>query len=112
MSKRTSKAIATVPPPLPVIPERKRTPAELARERAQQAEIRRLLREIRDNLTTHDLNRAVVLAKMAARREGPLVEFFEKVGRQYRKLADEGPVVEGREARATALLPGQEHSGR
>ena len=97
MSKRTSKAIATVPPPLPAIPEPKKTPAEIARERAQQAEIRRLLREISGNLTQHDLNRAVVLAKMAARREGPLVEFFERVGRQYRKLADEGPVIEANE---------------
>jgi hypothetical protein len=102
MSKRKSKAM----PPLPEIPEPKKTPAELARERAPQAEIMRLLRSISGNFAQRDLNRAVVLAKMAARREGPRVGFFERVGRQYRTLADEGPVLEGHEARATALLPG------
>ena len=98
MRRRTSKAVATVLPTAPAIPEPHQTAAEIARDRAKQAEIMRLLRDINENLTQHDLNRAVVLAKMAARRQGPLVDFFSEVGRKYCKLADEGPIEEGKKA--------------
>ena len=95
MRRRPSKAVATVLPALPAIPEPQKMQAELARERALKAEIMRRLRDINETLTQQDLDRAVVLAKMAAHRRGPLVDFFEEVGRKYRKLADEGPIVEG-----------------
>ena len=36
-------------------------------------------------------HRAVRLGQMAARRQGPLVDFFAELGRQYYKLADHGP---------------------
>jgi hypothetical protein len=48
------------------------------------------------------------MSKHGRAQAGPLVEFFEEVGQQ----ADEGPVVEEKEARALALIPGREHSGR
>ena len=32
----------------------------------------------------------MVLAQMAARRQGPLVEFFQNLGLRYYKLADYG----------------------
>jgi hypothetical protein len=83
--------VGDVLPPPPAIPVPQKTEAELAHERAQNAEITRRLIEINDALMQQNLDRAVRLAQMAARRQGPLVDFFEKVGLQYYKLADEGP---------------------
>jgi hypothetical protein len=83
--------VGDVLPPPPAIPVPQKTEAEIAHEREQNAEISRLLTKITDCLIQENLDRAVRLAQMAARRQGPLVDFFEKVGLQYYKLADEGP---------------------
>jgi hypothetical protein len=82
-------------PAPPAIPEPKKTAAELARERAQQAEIMRLLNSIRANQVKQNLDRALRLVQMAQCGQGPLIEFFEEVGFKYADLADNGPVVEG-----------------
>jgi hypothetical protein len=62
----------------------------------QKAEISRLIREIREQQIEASLSRAVALAQMAYRRQGPLVDFFEELGRKYARLADEGPSRHGR----------------
>ena len=95
MARRRTTAVATVPLTLPDIAGPPKSEAELARERFYKEETRRLLDSISDNLTQQNLNRAVKLAQMAARREGPLVKFFEEVGFKYREWADKGAVVEG-----------------
>ena len=82
-------------PAPPAIPEPKKTAAELARERAHQAEIMRLLNSIRANQIKQNLDRALRLVQMAQRGQGPLIEFFEQVGFKYADLADNGPIVEG-----------------
>jgi hypothetical protein len=91
--KSTSAAayVGDVLPPPPAIPEPQKTEAELAKEAFEKAEIARLIREIREEQREDSLSRAVVLAQMAHRRQGPLVDFFEELGRRYAKLADEGP---------------------
>jgi hypothetical protein len=95
MARRKSAGGAThvgeVLPPPPAIPEPQKTEAEIAKERHQKAEISRLIREIREQQIETNLTRAVALAQMAYRRQGPLVDFFEELGRKYAKLADEGP---------------------
>ncbi len=91
MPRRKSAAGAThtgdVFPSPPAIPE----PPETDEDRAGKARTMQLLRQIRENLREQHLARAVVLAQMAYRRQGPLVEFFEELGFKYGKLADEGP---------------------
>jgi hypothetical protein len=67
------------------------TEAQIAKERYQKTKILGLLNKINDDLMQQNLDRAVLLAQMAARRQGPLVDFFEKLGLRYYKLADEGP---------------------
>jgi hypothetical protein len=91
-------------PAPPAIPEPKKTAAELARERAQQAEIMRLMRSIRTKQVEQNLGRALRLVQMAQRGQGPLIEFFEEVGFKYADLADNGPIVEG--GRRQRLLRG------
>jgi hypothetical protein len=91
MPRRKSAAGAThsggaFPSP-PAIPE----PPETDRDRALKAETMRLLAEIKENLYQQHLARAVNLALMAQRRQGPLVEFFVQLGRKYADLADNGP---------------------
>jgi hypothetical protein len=78
-------------PPPPAIPAPQMTEAEIARETEQKAEISRLLRKLADDALQNNLDRAVRLAQMAARRQGALVEFFQMLGVQYYKWADEGP---------------------
>jgi hypothetical protein len=82
----TARTGDVLPPP-PAIP----TPPETDEDRAGKARTMQLLRQIRENLREQHLARAVVLAQMAYRRQGPLVEFFEELGFKYGKLADEGP---------------------
>jgi len=79
--------VGDVLPPPPAIPEPPRTEEDQAKKR----ELARLIKKIGETITQQNLDRAVVLAQMAARRQGPLVDFFEELGRKYYKLADEGP---------------------
>jgi hypothetical protein len=78
-------------PPPPPIPAPKLIEDDLRKK----AEIRRLLAELTEVVTQNNLDRAVRLAQMAARRQGPLVEFFQTLGLQYYKLADNGPEKPG-----------------
>ena len=74
-------------PPPPDIPAPPVTEDDLRKKE----EILRRIAELTEIATQHNLDRAVRLAQMAARRQGPLVEFFQKLGLQYYKLADYGP---------------------
>jgi hypothetical protein len=82
-------------PAPPAIPEPKKPAAEIARDRALQAESMRLIREIRAMQVKQNLGRALRLVQMAQRGQGPLIDYFAELGFKYAELADNGPVVEG-----------------
>lgn len=90
----TLNTVEGMPPPMP---------PKTAEEQAKKALIIRMMRELADDLQQANLNRAVRLAQMAARGQGPLVEHFAELGRRYADLADFGPpkpqlrVIEGGE---------------
>ena len=90
MARRKSSGGATytgdiLPPP--AVPEPPVTEDDLRKKE----EILRRIVELTEVVTQQNLDRAVRLAQMAARRQGPLVDFFQKLGLQYYKLADYGP---------------------
>ncbi len=65
----------------------------------RKAELSRMIAELTDTVTHQNLDRAVVLAQMSARRQGPLMDFFKRIGRDYYKLAEYGPQKPGRRLR-------------
>jgi hypothetical protein len=83
MARRKSTSGAThtgdVLPPPPMPPK---TEQELAESR----EICRMLEELTRIVIQQNLDRAVILAQMAARHQGPLVEHFGELGRRYAHL--------------------------
>ena len=91
MARRKSSGGATytgdILPPPPAIPP----PAVTEEDLRKKEEISRKIADLTEMVTQRNLDRAVVLAQMAARRQGPLVEYFQKLGLQYYKLADYGP---------------------
>jgi hypothetical protein len=76
-------------------PEPKKTGAEIPWDRALQAEISRLIREISARQVEQNLGRALRLVQMAQRGQGPLIDYFVDLGLKYPDLADNGPVLEG-----------------
>ena len=95
MARRTLKHgtihTGAVLPPLPAIPEPIKTREQIEHDQAQEAEIMRLMKSIREIQIETNLYRAVKLVHMAYRREGPLQEFFEQLGFKWQDLADSAP---------------------
>jgi hypothetical protein len=91
-------ADAAITPP-PVLPEAER-------EMAESQEICRRLDELTRIARQNNLNRAVILAQMAARGRGPLVDHFAELGRRYAHL------VEARSKPCLRVIEGDQTDGK